>query len=193
MSVSIALVHYPVKDKKGDISATSITNFDIHDIARTACTYGLERFYIQNPMPSQKAFAERIIRHWREGFGSEYNPSRRTALELAVILDDLSEVVDDVERRTGRPPLFVGTSARRYPNTISFKALRANIEKGEEHFCLVFGTGWGLHPSLILDFDYMLEPIEGRGTYNHLSVRSAVAIILDRLLGREMEQSSAPA
>jgi len=32
------------------------------------------------------------------------------------------------------------------------------------------------------DSDYVLAPIEGKG-YNHLSVRSAVAIILDRLLG----------
>jgi hypothetical protein len=31
--------------------------------------------------------------------------------------------------------------------------------------------------------DYILDPLAGAGTYNHLSVRSAVAIILDRLLG----------
>jgi hypothetical protein len=32
-------------------------------------------------------------------------------------------------------------------------------------------------------FDYILEPVYGPGEYNHLSVRSAVAIILDRLAG----------
>ena len=185
MPLNIALVHYPIRDKKGDISATSITNFDIHDIARSARTYGVERYYIQTPMPSQKKFAERIIRHWREGFGSEYNPSRGTALELALVIDDLSEVVDDVmERSGGKPPIFVGTSAKTYPNTVTFENLRRRIQNGTEHFCLVFGTGWGLHPSLIMDFDLMLEPIKGAGGYNHLSVRSAAAIILDRLIGR---------
>ena len=29
--------------------------------------------------------------------------------------------------------------------------------------------------------DYIVEPIEGVGEFNHLSVRSAVAILLDRI------------
>ena len=33
------------------------------------------------------------------------------------------------------------------------------------------------------EFDYILEPVYGHGDYNHLSVRSAVSIILDRLRG----------
>jgi hypothetical protein len=37
--------------------------------------------------------------------------------------------------------------------------------------------------------DYILEPIYGPGEYNHLSVRSAVAIILDRLLGEDWYSS----
>lgn len=36
---------------------------------------------------------------------------------------------------------------------------------------------------MMKQFDYIVEPIYGAGTYNHLCVRSAVAIILDRLLG----------
>jgi len=100
MSISIALVHYPVKDKRGNLAATSITNFDIHDIARTARTYGVERFYIVNPMPTQKEFARRIIRHWSEGFGSQYNPTRQIALEIATVVDDLGDVMDDFERCT---------------------------------------------------------------------------------------------
>jgi hypothetical protein len=31
----------------------------------------------------------------------------------------------------------------------------------------------------------VLTPIDGRGPYNHLSVRSAGAILLDRLFGRD--------
>ena len=177
MSVSIALIHYPVKDKRGNVAATSITNFDIHDIARTARTYGVEHFYIVNPMPAQKEFARRIIHHWSKGFGSQYNPTRRDALEIASVVDDLGV------RLQRKPPIFVGTSAKEYPHTIAFRTLRKRIEEAKEDFCLVFGTGWGLHSSLVVELDLMLEPIRGIGAYNHLSVRAAVAIILDRLLG----------
>jgi len=36
--------------------------------------------------------------------------------------------------------------------------------------------------------DHRLAPIQGVSNYNHLSVRSAAAIILDRLLGTENEK-----
>ena len=36
---------------------------------------------------------------------------------------------------------------------------------------------------MMKQFDYIVEPIYGAGSYNHLCVRSAAAIILDRLLG----------
>jgi hypothetical protein len=48
---------------------------------------------------------------------------------------------------------------------------------------LVFGTGWGLTEEVLGRADDLLEPILGTGAYNHLSVRSAAAIILDRLRG----------
>ena len=48
---------------------------------------------------------------------------------------------------------------------------------------IVFGTGWGLETGFLeRESDYLLEPIPGRGDYNHLSVRSAAGMILDRLL-----------
>ena len=184
MSIDIALVHYPVSDKRGDVAATSITNFDIHDLARAARTYGVSRYYIVSPIKSQKDFAQRIIRHWSDGYGSEYNPSRGTALEIAKIIDDISEIVEDVEDRMDKPgPVFVGTSAKEHPNTVMFRDMRKKLKEDRKHYCLVFGTGWGIHPSLLMDLDFILEPVRGVGSYNHLSVRSAVSIILDRLLG----------
>ncbi|PID40198.1 MAG: hypothetical protein CR984_04510 [Proteobacteria bacterium] len=47
---------------------------------------------------------------------------------------------------------------------------------------LAFGTAWGLADEFMAAADHVLEPLVGKGTYNHLSVRSAVAIILDRLV-----------
>jgi hypothetical protein len=55
----------------------------------------------------------------------------------------------------------------------------------ETPFLMLFGTGWGLTREVKDGSDYVLAPIEGKG-YNHLSVRSAVAIILDRLLGERI-------
>jgi hypothetical protein len=51
---------------------------------------------------------------------------------------------------------------------------------------LLFGTAWGLADEILEAADHRLAPINGKGAYNHLAVRSAVAIILDRLLGRTM-------
>ena len=45
------------------------------------------------------------------------------------------------------------------------------------------GTGFGIEAEAMKKFDYILEPVYGSCDYNHLCVRSAVAIILDRLAG----------
>lgn len=185
MGVSIALIHYPVVDKNGRLVATSITNFDIHDLARTAKTFGAWRFYLVNPIPAQKWFARRIIYHWKEGFGAQYNPTRQEAIELVALVDDLSQICEDTVAATAREPVFVATSAKALANRISFGQLRERVRQDKEEFCILLGTGWGLHPSLLEDIDIFLEPIQGVGEYNHLSVRAAAAIILDRLLSKE--------
>ena len=54
---------------------------------------------------------------------------------------------------------------------------------------LIFGTGQGLSPEIIKQCDYLLLPIDGFSEFNHLSVRSAVAIILDRWLGINIQRA----
>lgn len=49
---------------------------------------------------------------------------------------------------------------------------------------LVFGTGHGLAPELYVDGRPCLQPVRA-GQYNHLSVRTAAAIMLDRLIGEQ--------
>jgi len=46
-----------------------------------------------------------------------------------------------------------------------------------------FGTGRGRAREVLQESDYILAPIEGVLDYNHLSVRSAAAIVLDRMMG----------
>jgi hypothetical protein len=182
-AVFVALVHYPILNKRGDVVTTSVTNLDVHDIARSARTYGAGGYYIVTPAPAMQWFVRRVIRFWSEGAGAEYNETRREAFELIRLAESLDEVTADIERRRARRPLRVVTSARPRPNCLSFDALKKRIQAGTEDFLLILGTGWGLHPSLFDEADVTLEAIEPHRDYNHLSVRAAAAIMLDRLLG----------
>lgn len=54
---------------------------------------------------------------------------------------------------------------------------------GDRPLLLIFGTAWGLAGEVIEQADYVLRPVQKSAQYNHLSVRSAAAIIVDRFLG----------
>ena len=182
--VYVALLHHPVYDKNGQIVTTAVTNMDIHDIARSGCTYGLSGFFVVTPVKPLQKLALKIIEHWESGYGSQYNATRKEALALARICDTLDDAIIAIERETGEKPVLVATSARRAPQRTSFAALRDMLQKKTRPFLILFGTGWGLTETILLQSDYVLAAVNGPGDYNHLSVRSAAAIILDRLLGR---------
>ena len=183
-NVSIALIHYPVYDKNRRAVATAVTNLDLHDIARAARTFGLFRYYVVTPVAEQRELAERIASHWREGWGATYNPKRRAALELMRVADSLEAVNEEIGKVYGKPARSVVTGARGFPGSISCIELAELIKDASQPYLLLFGTGWGLTEEVFERADYVLAPIRGAGDYNHLSVRSAAAIILDRLLGQ---------
>ncbi len=183
-----ALLHHPVLDKNGQVVTTAVTNMDIHDIARSGRTYGLAGFFVVTPVKALQKLALKIIEHWESGYGSGYNTTRKEALALARICGTLDDAIIAIERETGDKPIIIATSARRTPNRASFPMLRDVLDRETRPFLILFGTGWGLTETILLQSDYVLEAIEGRGDYNHLSVRSAAAIILDRLLGRREKQ-----
>ena len=180
--IYIALLHHPVYNKSGEVVTTAITNLDLHDIARTARTYAVGGCFIVNPMPAQRELAGRIIAHWVSGFGSVYNPNRAEALGMLKVASGLDEVRAAVEARHGMPPMLVATAARETAGAVGCGRMRELIKTGGP-FVLVFGTGWGLTEEFIRGCDLSLEPIRGLNGYNHLPVRAAAAIILDRLLG----------
>ena len=181
--VYLALLHHPVYDKNGAIVTTAVTNMDIHDIARAGRTYGVRGFFVVTPVKALQRLALKIIEHWESGYGSEYNPTRKDALALARICDALDDAVIAIEHETGKKPLVVATSARRTWNRTSFMQLKEMLNKETRPFLILFGTGWGLTETVLSQADYVLEAIGGRTDFNHLSVRSAAAVILDRLLG----------
>jgi len=179
----IALTHYPVINKNGDVIASAVTNLDLHDIARAAKTYGVKSFYVVTPLADQQELVGRIVSHWVNGIGSSYNPKRREALELIRIKNSLDEVTDNIRKLWGDIPKTVVTSAKCSPGNISFSRFRKMLNGGNAYL-LIFGTAWGLTENIIDGADYILDPVMGNTNYNHLSVRSATSIILDRLFGK---------
>jgi len=190
----------------GEVIASAVSNLDLHDISRAAKTYGTGAFYVVTPLEDQRRLVERIVSHWTEGLGAKHNPDRCEALRLIKVAVSLDDVRDDIARNGERAPATVVTDARPHARNISYDAL-AEMIRGEHPYLLVFGTAWGptmswplswggadtitclfarRRPLCLTGFsDYVLAPIMGRSGYNHLSVRSAAAIVLDRLLGKE--------
>ena len=179
----VALLHYPMYNKRMEIVATSITNLDLHDIARACRTFQVKRFFVVHPAKGQQQLIRDILGYWQEGFGGQYNPDRREAMSTISLCHDLQEVLMQIGQETAQEIKTVATDARTHPNTVSYRDLRAEISRHDRTWLLLFGTGWGISGELMAECDYILEPIGVNSDYNHLSVRSAVAIILDRLLG----------
>lgn len=179
--MAIALVHHPVIDRRGDLVTTAVTNLDLHDIARTARTFGVRRFYVVTPVEEQRRLIERIIAHWRSGHGAAANPHRGEALGLIEVIGTLDDALADWRKMVAATPLPILTGAGR-KDGISFDHCRKLA--GRQPALLIFGTGWGLGEELFSRGWTVLEPVAGTGGYNHLPVRAAAAIVLDRLLTR---------
>ena len=180
--IDIALVHHPVVNKKGEVIGSAVTNLDLHDIARAARTYGVDNYYLVTPYEDQQELVGEILEHWKSGHGAQYNPARKEALELIQLADSLDSVIEQVTQQRKQKPLLLATSARTQEKTLSYREVRVTVEN-REPILLVFGTAHGLAPRVMEMTDYSLPPVGGDTGYNHLSVRSAVSIILDRLLG----------
>ena len=179
----IGLVHYPINNKKGEIVTTSVTNLDIHDIARTSRTFGFSQYFIITPILKQKELVERILGHWESDEGGEYNPDRQSALSYTQCIASIENAVETIEKQDGVRPMVVVTGANFKQYDGDAEHLKNKLKLDNRPMLLLFGTGWGLHASTTESADYRLRPIYGcaEDGYNHLSVRSAVAIYCSRL------------
>jgi hypothetical protein len=178
--VAIALVHYPVLDREGQIVTTAITNLDLHDIARSAHTYGVTDYFVVQPVAAQRELAERVQRHWVGGSGARRIPDRQPAMSLLRIVPTLDAVLGALDR----PEIW--TTSASGTTDLGFDAARERLASPGPPVLICFGTGWGLAPEVLDLAQRRLESIHSPRAdgYNHLSVRAAAAIILDRLLGR---------
>ncbi len=181
-NIHLALVHFPVYNKIGEVVVSSVTTLDVHDISRVCRTYGVGTFYVVTPLKTQQELVERLVGHWLKGHGAEYNPTRKEALLKTVVKNNLDDAVKDITEQCGKKPRIVVTGAKEAPKSIGYAALKDKLKQGDPTL-LVFGTGWGLEKNLVQSADHALLPIEGVNGFNHLPVRGAISIILDRLLG----------
>jgi len=180
----VALMHYPMRNRRGEIVATAMTSIDVHDIARSARTYGVVRYFVVTPLPSQQRIGWRIRGFWTEGERAMEASRRGDALEIVTMAKDLEESISWIRDAEGQEPLVVATSARQHTGrSVSYEELRAEIAHGEQPVLILFGTGWGMVDEVIETCDLLLPPIMPESDFNHLSVRAAAAIILDRVAG----------
>jgi hypothetical protein len=174
-----------VLDRAGNEVTTSVTNLDVHDIARSARTYGLRGYFVVCPIEAQHPVVQRIVDHWCTGAGTTRFPERAEAIALVILCRSIEEAIAEIERREGRSPRLVVTSAKDGPGRASHAAEAARLREESRPTLLLFGTGHGLSEGVLQRADAFLAPIEGPSDFNHLSVRAAAAITLDRLLARE--------
>lgn len=186
----VALMHSEVVTGDGDrVGNTSVTSIDIHDIARSSKTYGIKNYFIVTALLDQQKIVRKLLDFWQTGGGVEYNASRHEAVKQVSLVDSLQAAIDDIERQEGLKPLVIATSARISEQTqqITYHD-QGMVWTQKRPVLLIFGTGKGLADELLARCDYLLVPVEGLTSYNHLSVRSAVAIILDRWLGLNIKK-----
>ncbi|HRW35133.1 MAG TPA: RNA methyltransferase [Thermotogota bacterium] len=188
--IYVALIHYPCLGKDNKIISTAVTNIDIHDIARTCRTYDIKKYFMVTNLPAQQEIIRRVLKFWIDGSGRRFNENRTEALYEVALEAYYEDVIEEITQKEGEKPLTVFTSARIRPNTITFRDMSDEIRSQTRPILLIFGTGHGLPNEILSTCDYSLEPVRAFGDFNHLSVRSAIAIILDRLIGEEVFASS---
>lgn len=175
-NIYLGLVHHPVYNKYDDVVTTSITNLDIHDISRSCKTFGIKKFFVITPLKTQEILLNRILKFWKSDIAKEYNSDRVKALSLIEYATDINSAVKQISLQE-EDCLVITTTATKLKDQISTQDL-VNLSKP---VLLLFGTGNGLSNQVHEQADHILMPINGKGNYNHLSVRSAVAIVLDRI------------
>ncbi|AKI98245.1 RNA methyltransferase [Kosmotoga pacifica] len=186
-NIYVALIHYPVLGRDGKIVSSAVTNLDVHDIARTCRTYNIKGYYVVSNLPAQREIVGNVLEYWLKDFGKEYNPSRSEALTVVKTAMYIEDAIEEIKKIEGKAPRLIYTSAKNGPDRISYSEISKIIKKSEDPHLILFGTSWGL-PKEVLDLcHYVLEPIRGNASFNHLSVRAAVAIILDRIIGEDIE------
>ncbi len=174
--IAVALVHHPVLNRKGESSTTSITPMDVHDFARTCGFYGIEKVFLVHPAKGMQAMVHDLTGYWEHGEGGARNVGRKQVLQSVRVVNSLEDAQKEGNYRLWMTSAKVENGEIVEPYT---------LPKMAGNHLIVFGTGSGLDVKNLPDANGWLSPIVGIGKVRHLSVRSALAIYLDRMFDRE--------
>jgi len=199
----VALMHSEIMLKDGRIGHSSVTSLDLHDIARSSTTYGVENFFMVSELKDQMSIIQNLLDFWGSQEGKEYNLSRHQAVSKVKPANTLDEVLKSIEETEGKKPayakatsdkpLIITTSAKQHGNVEKIDFFdQGKVWAQDRPVLIILGTGQGLSDRILELSDFLLVPVEGMTNYNHLSVRSAAAIILDRWLGLQPRISLNP-
>ncbi len=186
--IAVVLLHHPVTNRLGNLTTTAVTNMDIHDLSRTCRTYEVDHFFLVSPLEGQEGVVDRILSYWGSETAKEWHPDRAEALSRTRFLTDFDLVRKELsEHYPGLRLEVVMPDARPLGGQVGYAETRL-AWSGEPPGVkvIVLGTGWGVAPEFHSQVDRFLGPIYGplgQKGYNHLSVRAAGAVILDRLFG----------
>jgi len=180
----LALMHTDVIIKGGRVGETSVTSLDIHDLSRSATTYGMKNLFMVTPLEDQQKIMSNFLEFWKSEEGKRYNLSRHQAVGHLLLAKNLEDTIANITKIEGKKPLVIATSARQHDGVPELDYFsQGTVWSHDRPVLLLFGTAQGLSDHVVGTSDYILMPIEGMSDYNHLSVRSAVAIVLDRWFG----------
>ncbi len=189
----LAVMHTQIVLKGGTVGESSIASLDIHDVARSCATYGIENFFIVSPLKDQRSILDTFLGFWRSQEGMEYNQSRFKSMQIVEPVSSLDAVIEAIRTKEGKEPLLIATSAKRHENVPSIDYhSQSMVWDHDRPVLFIFGTGQGLADVVLNRCDYLLLPLYGLSDYNHLSVRAAVSIILDRWVGLDARVEPGP-
>lgn len=184
-NLSFCLCHFPVRLERHRIGSSSLTNLDIHDIARISRGYGMGPFYVLLALQEQMDILNNILSHWHKAANPEVHVDRQQALAQVSPVQNFTELEEKACAYYGVRPTFIATSANWPEEKNMGQALSPADVRGicrNYPVIILLGTARGLDlKALAIDFR-LLRPLRFLDE-NHLSVRSAAAIIADRILG----------
>jgi len=181
----VALMHNQILVQDGREGNSSITSLDIHDIARSAATYGIKNYFVVSSLQDQHKILNTFLNFWHSKEGKDYNQSRFDAVKAILPAFSLNEAIEAIKEKEGLDPIIIATSAKQhgFEDKIIDYFSQGRLFALQRPVLILFGTAQGLSDQVLDRCDYLLLPLDGLTDYNHLSVRSAAAIVLDRWLG----------
>ena len=102
--VYIVLLHTPMVNRKGEAVTTSVTNMDIHDISRTARTYGVKGYFLVTPIEDQHELVGQILDYWKSESARKHHPDRVEAVSLVRMARHFDEVKAAIRAEHGQDP-----------------------------------------------------------------------------------------